>query len=262
MTSSLCFRGFIAAIAAVCGILADVLGGWLTGHWQWGVAFAFLIMILIVAIAEFLKTYWEHGQIPHDHDYPGRTTSPRNVGVVAVLLASLSLAGGTLYYIHHVANAHHASGQGVPGTISAEPAAVLAAAGGHDSPAAAVSGFIGDSLLAAHTGLCGYYLPSQQHWCLQHEPHGRTESGSAAIGEVVVHGTRAIVAVVGRICALEATAQSGSPCLSNSNPYISLGTGTSFTEVFNKTAMASYHGLMWSCEELDGAWYVAFTNLS
>jgi MFS family permease len=264
MTGSLGFRGFIAAISAVCGIVAGILGGWLTGHWQWGVAFAFLIMIAIVAITEFHKTMWEDGQIPRDHDYPGPTTSAgvRVGAAMLTVLASLGCAGGVLYYVQHVTSAHHPTRQGTPGTTSPKPAAVLAAAGGHDSPAAAVSGFIGDSLLGAYKGLCGYYLPSEQDWCLQHEPHGRAESGSAAIGEVVVHGTRAIVAVVGRICVLKAPAQSGPPCLSNSSPYISLSRGTSFAEAFNKASMASYRGLMWSCEEVHGAWYVAFTKLS
>lgn len=241
VAGSLVSRGVIAAISDVCAILASILGGRVTEHWQWGVATcAFLIIIVIVAAFEFRKTI-------------GRTTSASVsvAGTVLAVLASLASAGGTLYYVHHM-----------PEIISPEPAAVLAAAGGHDSPSAAVSGFIGDTLLAAYTGMCSYYLPTQQHLCLQHEPHGRAESGRAAIGEVIVNGTRAVVAVVGRICVLTATTQSRTSCLYNSSPYIGQGQDTTFTHAFNTATMASYRGMMWSCEEVRGAWYVAFTKPS
>jgi hypothetical protein len=49
-------------ISSVAGILAGILGSWLTGKWLWGVAVGVLLLIAVVAGAEAVKVQAEGGE--------------------------------------------------------------------------------------------------------------------------------------------------------------------------------------------------------
>src|SRR5580700_6276387 len=46
-----CRRGRIAAVGTLASVLAGILGGWLAGHWGWGVACGFLTLLAVAAAA-------------------------------------------------------------------------------------------------------------------------------------------------------------------------------------------------------------------
>jgi hypothetical protein len=117
MTASGRRRGLIGAISALAGIAAGVLGGWLAGHWLWGVACAFLVLLAVAAAAEGLKSRSEdapgprivfvpgHGAISKSIFVAGDVTHSRTVkigggatGAVVVLVALGIAFGGTVYF--------------------------------------------------------------------------------------------------------------------------------------------------------------------
>jgi hypothetical protein len=51
-----------AIISPVAGILAGILGSWLTGKWLWGVAVGVLLLIAVVAGAEAIKVKAEESE--------------------------------------------------------------------------------------------------------------------------------------------------------------------------------------------------------
>ena len=275
MTASRRSRGPVAAISAVAGILAGILGGWLAGHWLWGAACAFLVLLAVVAGAESLKACREDapgdrtaalivghgGAVSNSVVATGdvdqsRTTNIRG-GAVAALLAILALggsAGGTLYYAYQPAGLLSGSGGSGPGRP--EPAAVLAAAGGHGSPAEAVSGFFGNAFLGDWGKACGYLLPGEQGGCRQQAGGLGVFSGPVGVGRVVVSGARALVVLVGRLCVPAGVAASSPQCASNSNPSAGLGPNISFTAAFDEALNPGPNPPpLIVCEESGGAWY-------
>lgn len=52
-------KGSLAAISSIAGILAGVVGGWLSGHWLWAPACGFLALLAIVAGGEAFKARGE-----------------------------------------------------------------------------------------------------------------------------------------------------------------------------------------------------------
>jgi hypothetical protein len=261
-------NGSLAATSAVAGILAGVLGAWLTGHWVWGTACGFLVLLGVVAAAEALKTRHDNATPPVSVSLSGntsvndaliagrdinqirttstieqnRTTNFRAGGITAIvaILALGSAAGGTIYI----------SQQPRGGAI--ESPQNLAEEGGHNSPTAAAKGFFGDVLLGDMPGACSYMLPDEQGTCNLLAPSGAQESlagSKVGTGNAVVNGTLALVPMIGKLCA-------AGKCISNSNN--GLPRGMSFQAAFQQAMRTT--GNLVPCEEVGGLWYVSISG--
>jgi hypothetical protein len=268
-------KGSLAAVSAVAGILAGVLGAWLTGHWLWGAACGILVLLGVVAGTEALKGSRETTNMPGATNISGnaisyetfiagrdinqnrinndidqsRTTNIRFAGgAAAALVAILAFAGatgGTIYISQQ------------PHGIAMESPQNLANEGSHSSPDAAVEGFLGDALLNDGPGACSYLLPDEQNACnisYASSRNGESENPTDSVlgvGNEVISGTLALVPVIGKLCL------AGS-CQSNFNK--GLPHGESFQAAFQQ-AMTTTSGNLIPCEQTAGLWYVDFPGL-
>src|ERR1051326_2942696 len=75
------------AVSAVAGILAGILGGWLTARWLWGIAAMVIILIAMTAGAEVIKVRAEESskrdEKSGEKDLPRQQVST-SIGVGAV----------------------------------------------------------------------------------------------------------------------------------------------------------------------------------
>ena len=130
---------------------------------------------------------------------------------------------------------------------------------GFDTPQATVAGFFGGDLSGDWTGVCSHVLPSEQAIC-QAGTSGNTgsASGSFTIVRTVVHGTEALVAVTGKICA------PGSACASNTDPSAGMpSSAAGFQASYNAAVAAAASGTEVvispvPCTQIGGKWYVTF----
>lgn len=279
MTPPSSFKGPLAATSAIAGILAAILGGWLTGHWLWAPACGFLVLLGVVAGAEALKARNESrsereptGEISLSGNASlgdiliarrdinqtrtitnidqSRTNNLRGMGGIAAILAVLAYGGaigGTIYISQQ------------PGRIVTESPQSLLNDGNHRSPEAAVKGLFGNILLNNIPGACGYLLPDEQATCNNDYASQSSQGGSApsttgdlGVGNAIVSGSLALVPVVGKYCS------SGS-CQSLSGD--GLPPGMSFQTAFKQAMNINNAGNLIPCEEVDGIWYVSFPNL-
>lgn len=272
MASADGFRGSLAAVSTVSGILAGVLGGWLTGRWLWGAACGFLILLGVAAGAEAIKARRENSKEAsatvslNDNASLGDTliagrdltqnrisnkihhqkTTNIRAGSPAAVLAVVALGtatGGTLYMSQQ------------PG-VAIESPQTLASEGSHSSPDSAVKGLLGNLLIGNIPGACGYLLPDEQSECnAAYAARGSQPSvtGSVGVGSAVVNGTLALVPVTGKIC-------SAGRCVL---PHATgLPPGASFLQAYRQAMGSSNgNGNLFPCDENDGVWYVSIPGL-
>jgi MFS family permease len=274
MTLSSKFKGSLAATSAVAGILAGVLGSWLSGHWQWGVACAFLVLLGVAAGVEAFRASRKSKDSAEEPSLSGnpsygdalvagrdiyqsrsisnidqsKTTSFRLSGGIATVVAILALggaAGGTIYVSQRT-------------TVMIESPQNLANDGNHSSPEAAVKGFLGDLFLGDMPGACGYLLPDEQSTCNQAYASSSSNasstnssfSGDTGVGNAIVNGTLALVPVVGRICS-SGTCQS---FFRNGLPP-GMSFEAAFHEAMSSNQPASFN--LAACEEVGNSWYIS-----
>jgi hypothetical protein len=257
-------------MSATAGIVAGILGGWLTGHWLWGPFCGLLALIAFVAAAEALKArreadgkgelvanspalggpytsfnytgdtyrYGNNASVGNFTIAGGNIDDHRRVTTIKVgglslvaVLALAGVAGGTVYLARN------------PGT-----------GGSHSSPAAAVEGFFGDALLNNWAGACSYQLPSEQSTCnfgvsMETTPQ---ETGSIAAGNAIVDGTLALVPITGRLC-------NYGQCRTLSGN--GLPPGATFQSAYAQAMnSANTTANLVPCEEVDNEWYIASPN--
>jgi MFS family permease len=277
MTASLSdrFRGPLAAASAVAGIIAGILGAWLTGHWQWGIFCFLLVLIAFVAAAEAYKAARETKESgalavnspAHSGSYVAfnYTDDHSNRGNVST---GIQIAGGNIKTRQSIKNSSRtttiklgglwlvallALGGAVGGTFAKLPnsgspqaPSVLAAEGGHGSPQAAVKGFIGNALQNNWAGACNYEIPSGQSACSSDAP--AQQSGYLAVGDGIISGQQALVPVSGTVCKYgdcETVSGNGIPA------------GTSFQAAYlQATNLVNQVPNLVACEEVGGKWYV------
>ena len=279
MTRPSSLKGSLGATSAIAGILAGILGGWLTGHWLWAPACGFLVLLGIVAGAEALKARSENssesepaGEVSLSGNASlgdtlvagrdinqsrtianidqSRTNNFRGMGGIAAILAVLASGGaigGTVYISQQ------------PGRIAAESPQNLVNDGNHSSPEAAVKGLLGNIMLGNIPGACGYLLPDEQSTCnnnyaIQSSQGDTTSSvtGDFGVGHAIIRGSVALVPVVGRFCS------SGS-CQSFSSD--GLPSGMSFQTAFQQAMSMNNAVNLIPCEEINGTWYVSYPTL-
>jgi hypothetical protein len=120
---------------------------------------------------------------------------------------------------------------------------------GHQAPANAMAGFIGNMLGDRPEAACRYEVPSLSGICaLALAAEGRA-SGGWSIGDTATSGNRAIVDVEYANACMVGT------CISNSNPAAGLpGSGLSFAAAFKQARQAQ--GFTLACLRVGGNWYV------
>lgn len=136
---------------------------------------------------------------------------------------------------------------------------------GHGSPKAAVEGFITDLELGnGSTAWCDYLAPPDQSECQEGAAEAHISiTGSFALGNQVIDGSQALVAITGDVCAHDDIDSTTSiACSSNSDPNKGLPSSTdTFSDAYaaatnsNGTATAP-------CEEISGSWYINIPGLS
>jgi hypothetical protein len=266
------FRGSLAATSTTAGIVAGILGAWLTGHWLWGPFCGLLALIAYVAVAEALKAR---------HEADGKSALAANSPALGGAYTSFSYTGDTHRYGNNasVGNITIAGGNiddhrrvttikvgglslvallalaGVAaGTIYLARSPGIAAEGGHNSPEAAVRGFFGDALLNNWRGACGYQLPSEQGTCNVGVSMGTApqETGSVVAGNAIVDGTLALVPITGRLC-------NNGQCRTFSGN--GLPSGATFQSAYAQAMnSANTTANLVPCEEVDNEWYIAAPN--
>lgn len=279
MMSSTNSRGSLAAVSAVAGILAAILGGWLTGRWLWAPACGFLVLLGIVAGAEALKAKQEKGDeggpvgavslsgnaslgdtliaagdISQNRTIANidrsRTNNFRGMGGLGAVLAILAFAGafgGTIYFSPQ------------PKLMPVDSPQGLSINGNHSSPEATVRGFMGNVLLGNGPGACSYVLPDEQGTCnsdyvtSRNSPETSTTlTGSVRVENAVINGSLALVPLIGRLC-------SSDGCQSYSGN--GLSAGISFQTAFQQALSTADSANLVPCEEIDGSWYVSVPDL-
>jgi hypothetical protein len=270
MTPSSRSKSSLAATSALAGILAGVLGAWLTGDWLWGAACGFLVLLGGFAGAEALKVRREGASPAAVRNLSGNAS----MGDALVggrdmhhsRTARFHLAGGAAAIIAIVALGSAAVGTIYmslqPGGISMEPLQNLTSQGNHNSPDGAVKGLFGDSVADDGPGLCSYLLPDEQGTCNTAISQNTAAEPSAAgdkigFGNSIVSGTLALVPVVGKFC------ESGN-CESASGTGLPSGMSfqTAFQQAMSPNEDDGNNGyLLMPCEEIDGLWYVSFPGL-
>lgn len=221
------FRGSLSAAAAAAGIVAAILGGWLTGHWLWAPFCLLLVLIAFVAAAEAIKVRRETDgkkelvpnsprlsgpYISFNYDESRRYGDNASVGNVTIgrriddhrktifRNSTTIIKPGGLWLIAVLALILFAGGTAYMGRhhfSSALPTpATLATEGGHSSAQAAIKGFFGNALLNNWASACGYLPPTEQDTC----GISYTETGRIAVGNAIVHGRLALVPITGKIC--------------------------------------------------------------
>ncbi len=165
----------------------------------------------------------------------------RKGGVILVVSAMIVIAG--------------CSGGG--GTLSGNGGGSVSP--GHGSPKAAVEGFITDLELGnGSTAWCDYIDPADQQDCQEGAAEANiTVTGTFAVGNQVIDGTEALVAITGDVCAhSEEDSTTTISCSSNNDPNKGLppGAGT-FSEAY-ATASGSNGTTTAPCIEIEGSWYI------
>jgi hypothetical protein len=124
---------------------------------------------------------------------------------------------------------------------------------GHQSPANAMAGFIGNMLGNRPEAACRYAVPSQFSLCaLALSAEGKA-SGGWTIGDTATSGNRPVVDVEYANACMVGT------CISNSNPAAGLpASGLSFDAAFKQARQAQ--GFTLPCVRIGGNWYVDVTQ--
>jgi hypothetical protein len=282
------FRGSLAALSAVAGIVAGILGGWLTGHWLWAPACGLLVLVGLVAGIEALKARGEDAR--QGEESPGATlnlsrdtytlggnaslgdtiiagrdvnqnrTTNNNTrtwnmtfkGGVLAVLAVLTL-GGAFGWSAYLARQ--------PDTIVMEGPDTLVAQGNHDSPEGVVKGVFGDILVGDLPGVCSYVLPNQQDACSNSvalqglQDPAVMKSTSLGIGHAIISGNLALVPVIGKVC-------SSNTC--HTYRHTGLPSGASFQAVFrqsmNPARLRPDYNFI-PCEKVDDSWYATVPGI-
>jgi hypothetical protein len=143
-----------------------------------------------------------------------------------------------------------------PGTTVTLPRSVTP---GHDSPGAAVLGYVNSLTDKDPKAACGYAEPSEQSACASsfaqaskdQLPYGR----NMVIGYVATHGTQALVGITGTLC----SPGSKPECATNTNPAAVLSSGKSFASLWSQAQSSSSSSNSYApapCVEVSGKWYL------
>ena len=118
----------------------------------------------------------------------------------------------------------------------------------HDTPQAAVAGYLTGQSLRDAKMVCDYVAPSQNHLCNYLNAHPKYSLGNWSIGNSVVRGNEAIVSVLSdRWCIFI-------KCIKNDDPNTGLPQNAhDFTRAFDITPNAVP---VVSVEKIKGQWYV------
>ncbi len=121
--------------------------------------------------------------------------------------------------------------------------------GGHQTPANAMAGFIGNMLGDHPQAACRYGVPSQFGVCMLALAAEGKASGGWRIGNTATSGNKAIVDVEYANACMVGT------CITNSNPNAGLpGSGLSFDAAFKQARQAQ--GFTLPCVRIGANWYV------
>ena len=136
---------------------------------------------------------------------------------------------------------------------------------GHGSPKDAVDGFITDLELGnGSTAWCNYLIPADQSECQEGAAEADISvTGTFTVGNQVIDGTQALVAITGNVCAHDDIDSTTSiSCSSNSDPNKGLPPSAgSFSEAYD--AATNSNGTATApCEEISGSWYINIPGLS
>jgi len=126
-------------------------------------------------------------------------------------------------------------------------------AAGTGSPTAAASGFAQDLASGNVSGACGYVLASQQAACNTSLGHAAIKISGLGIGNDIVVGNEALVAVEGSSCVGPTTAST--ICTSNSSPNGGLPTAANFANTYAATFNTSAYKALHLYEQ-NNQWYV------
>lgn len=135
---------------------------------------------------------------------------------------------------------------------------------GHGSPKAAVEGFITDlESVNGGTAWCDYIQRAVQI-CNNPAMAHITLTGIFALGNQVIQGTQALVAMTGDVCGHNLQAATTPECINNSDPNKGLppGAGT-FSEAYAAASNLNAGATATApCTEVNGRWYVDLPGLS
>jgi hypothetical protein len=126
-------------------------------------------------------------------------------------------------------------------------------AAGTSSPTAAASGFLQDLASGNVSGACGYALPSQQAACNSDFSKAVVKITGLGIGNDIVVGKEALVAVEGTACFGLTTAST--ECLTNTNANAGLPTAANFASAY-AAKFSSSNTYLEALYEQNGQWYV------
>ncbi len=133
---------------------------------------------------------------------------------------------------------------------------------GHDSPKAAVAGFL-SGVTSGGSGLCPYVDPSDQSDCTSELGEVHTSlTGAYTIANDAIQGDEALVAVTGSVCiSFSAGTTATSTCGHNSDSSAGLPTSTGgFQQAYESAVEASGdNDSTIPCIEVGGSWYVSET---
>jgi hypothetical protein len=134
---------------------------------------------------------------------------------------------------------------------------------GHDSPKAAVIGFLTD-LKTAGDAWCSYLDPADQSTCRQGSEEVQIKlNGNFSIGNDAIQAEEALVAVTGNLCVSESgdVTTPTTACQSNNDPNTGLppGAGT-FAQAYAAATSSSSNDTTVPCIEVNGSWYVNASN--
>ena len=132
---------------------------------------------------------------------------------------------------------------------------IAAPAGGASSPAEAVKGFVQSAVAGKWSAFCDYWVPASHASCVKETDafaarHARF-TGTVAVHRTVTDGTKALVAVTGRVCPPGGGCQKGNDANSGM-PHGSF----SFADAW--AAVTSGNGSQFSpvpCVEVGDRWY-------
>jgi hypothetical protein len=128
---------------------------------------------------------------------------------------------------------------------------------GYGSPQDAVDGFYQSELAGDWAAVCSYVTPSAQALCLAGTSGQGAATGHVTVGNAVISGNEALVAVTGSICA------PSTPCVANSDPSLGMPPSPSQFAVYYQRAVANSTTSTTvispiPCSDIGGKWYVEF----
>jgi hypothetical protein len=174
--------------------------------------------------------------------------------VVTVAATALALAGCTSSGSSAPSwAAALGTGTTVTGPQSASP--------GHDSPGAAVQGYVSTFFAKNLQAACDYVEPSVQSKCksdLAKIPSGTKlpYMQNEALGYVATNGTQALVGITGSVCSPTATP----PCTTNKDPAAIFSSGKPFATLWSQAQAAQNNSSsaysLAPCIQVNGQWYV------